>query len=119
MSPHRSVLDIPLFHKVYDLYKLLYSYQDKIPKAQRYTLWQRCENVSLLLLERLIATSHLQGTARIQILHEISNHIDLLKVLIRLAQETHLITAEQYVAVQTHLQEAGKMVGGWLKSVAH
>ena len=112
-------MDIPLFHKLYDLYKLLHSYQDKIPKAQRYTLWQRCENVSLLLIERLIATGHLQGSARVQILHEISNHIDLLKVLLRLAQETRMITSEQYLTVQAHLQEVGKMVGGWLKSVAH
>lgn len=112
-------MDIPLFHKLYDLYKLLHSYQDKIPKAQRYTLWQRCENVSLLLLERLMATSHLQGMARIQVLHEISNHIDLLKVLIRLAHETRMLTSEQYLSVEAHLQEAGKMVGGWLKSVAH
>ena len=119
MAQHRSVLDIPLFHKLYELYKVLHSYHDKIPKTQRYTLWQRCENVSLSLLEQLISTSHLQGTERVQLLHKISNNVDLLKVLIRLAKETHTITPKQYLAVQTILQEVGKMIGGWLKSVAH
>jgi 23S rRNA-intervening sequence protein len=119
MAEKRSVLDIPLFHKVYDFYKLLHSYHEKIPKTQRYTLWQRCENISLSLLEQLISTSHLQGMERVQILHAISHNVDLLKVLIRLAQETSTITPRQYLALQTHLQEIGKMVGGWLKSVAH
>lgn len=50
----RSVLDIPIFHKVYELYKLLYSYHCRVPKSQRYTLWQKCENTTLLLLEALI-----------------------------------------------------------------
>jgi hypothetical protein len=71
------------------------------------------------LLEQLISTSHLQGMERVQILHAISYNVDLLKVLIRLAQETSTITPRQYLALQTHLQEIGKMVGGWLKSVAH
>jgi 23S rRNA-intervening sequence protein len=119
MAEKRFVLDIPLFHKVYDLYKLLHSYHEKIPKSQRYTLWQRCENTSLSLLEQLIGTSHLQGAERVKILHTMSQSVDLLKVLIRLAQETNTITPTQYVAVQTYLQEIGKMVGGWLKSVAH
>jgi 23S rRNA-intervening sequence protein len=119
MAERRSVLDIPLFHKVYEFHKLLHSYYGKIPKTQRYTLWQRCENISLSLLEQLIATSHLQGIERVQVLHTISHNVDLLKVLIRLAQETKTITPQQYLALQTHLQEIGKMVGGWLKSVAH
>ena len=45
--------------------------------------------------------------------------LDLLKVLICLAQETHTITLKQYTAIQDILQEAGQMIGGWLKSVAH
>lgn len=76
------MLDIPIFHKLYNLYKTLSSYHGTIPKMQRYTLWQRCENVSLALLERVISTSHLKGEERAQALHEISSNVDLLKLLI-------------------------------------
>jgi hypothetical protein len=55
----RPVLDIPIFHKIYDLYKLLHSYNPRIPKAERYTLWQKCENTALVLLETLIASNRL------------------------------------------------------------
>src|SRR5271154_1971958 len=54
MAQARSILDIPIFHKIYDLYKLLDSYQNRIPKSQRYTLWQKCENTTLELLEALL-----------------------------------------------------------------
>lgn len=119
MDYRRSVLDIPIFHKVYKLYQIFNSYHGSIPKSQRYTLWQRCEEKTLTLLELVISTSHKRGEQRLLILHEISNHLDLLKVLIRLAKETQTINLKQYIEVQAILQEIGKMVGGWIKSVPH
>ena len=115
----RSVLDIPIFHRIYDLYKILHSYQQKIPKSQRYTLWQKCENTTLALLEALIETGHRKGEARLDCLHAISNKLDLLKVLIRLSKDTRTIDNQQYLAIQTLIQEIGKMIGGWIKSVPH
>ena len=119
MNQKRSTLDIPIFHKVYNLYKILISYYSSIPKMQRYTLWQRCENTTLALLEILISTSHKKGEERLAALHEMSNHLDLLKVFIRLAKETRIISIKQYTQVQTILQEVGKMIGGWIRSVPH
>jgi four helix bundle protein len=115
----RSVLDIPIFHRMYDLYKLIHSYQHQIPKLQRYTLWQKSENTTLALLETLIETSHRKGEDRIQTLYIISNKLDLLKVLIRLAKDTRAIDNSQYLEIQTVIQEIGKMIGGWIKSVPH
>ena len=115
----RPVLDIPIFHKVYDLYKLLHDYHNRIPKFQRYTLWQKCESTTLVLLEALIETNHQKGEDRLRSLYNISNKLDLLKVLIRLAKETRTIDLKQYVAIQENIQEVGKMIGGWIKSVPH
>lgn len=115
----RSVLDVPVFHKIYDLYKLLHNYHVCIPKSQRYTLWQKCENTALALLEALIETGHRKGEARIESLYTISNKLDLLKVLIRLAKDTRAIDNPQYLEIQVILQEIGKMIGGWIKSVPH
>ena len=108
-----------MFHKVYDLYKLLHSYHNHIPKPERYTLWQKCENVTLALLEVLIETGHQRSTERLHSLYVISDKLDLLKVLIRLAKDTRTIDNKQYLALQEPIQEIGKMVGGWIKSVPH
>lgn len=119
MTQIRTVLDIPIFHKIYDLYKLLHSYHNLIPKSARYNLWYKCESTALALLEALIETGHRKGEERLQLLFTISNKLDLLKVLIRLAKDTHTIDNKQYLEVQTIIQEIGKMVGGWIKSVPH
>jgi hypothetical protein len=117
MTQTRQVLDIPICHKMYELYKLLHSYQSDIPKLERYTLWQKCENTSLDLLEALIATSHRRGEERLNILYKISSKLDFLKILIRLAKETRTIDSKQYLAIQEIIQEIGKMVGGWMKAI--
>jgi hypothetical protein len=113
----RSVLDIPIFHRSYDLYKLLHSYQARIPKLQRYTIWQKCENTTLTLLEALIDTGHRKGADRLESLYILSNKLDLLKVLIRLAKDTRAIDNAQYLEIEKIMQEIGKMIGGWIKSV--
>ncbi len=117
MAQVRSVLETPIFHKLYDLYKLLHAYQGLIPKSQRYSLWLKCENTTLILLETLIEIGHRTGSDRLKALYVISDKLDVLKVLFRLAKDTRTIDSKQYLAIQTHIQEIGKMVGGWIKSV--
>lgn len=119
MTQIRSVLDIPIFHKIYDLYKLIYSYHDRVPKSQRYTLWQKCENTALLLMEVLFETNYQKSEDRLCSLYTLSNKLDLLKVLIRLAKETRSIDLKQYLIIQEMIQEIGRMIGGWIKSVPH
>ena len=53
----------------------------------------------------------------LQALYVISDKLDVLKVLFRLAKDTRTIDSKQYLAIQTPIQEIGKMVGGWIKSV--
>ncbi len=118
MDNKSSPLSTPLFKKVYDLYKLLHLYHDKIPKSKRYTIWQKCELSTLDLLESLIATSHVSGEKRLASLRFMSQKIDLLKVLIRLAKDTQAIDIKKYVNIETVLQEIGKMTGGWIKFVS-
>jgi hypothetical protein len=117
MTQVRSVLDTPIFHKVYDLYKLLHSYHHRIPKSERYTLWKKCENTTLALLEALIETGHQRGDERLHSLYGLSDKLDVLKVLIRLAKDTRTIDNSQYLAIQIVIQEIGRMIGGWIKSV--
>ena len=104
---------------MYDLYKLLHSYQPRIPKSERYTFWQKCGTTTLSLLEALIETGHQKGEDPVQSLYPISNKLDLLKVFIRLAKDTRTIDNPQYLEIQTIVQEIGRMIGGWIKSVPH
>lgn len=117
MAQMRTAIDIPIFHKFYDLYKLLHSYHSTIPKLARYTIWQECEGIALTLLKTVIKTGYLRDEDRTAALYTVSQDLDLLKVFVRLAKETVSINNQQYITIQTLLQDAGKMIGGWIKSV--
>lgn len=103
-----SFSNTPLFHKLYGLYKLLNMLHGSIPKSQRYTLWQRCENLNLNLLELLLEAVSKKEKERVNILHQMSLKLDVLKVLIRLAKETKTIPLKKYTVIQSMLQESGK-----------
>ena len=107
--------NVPIFQKTYDLYKLLHSFHQKIPKFARYTLWQKIEKTTLDLIEVIIETGHQKDQLLFQSLHRYSDKLDLLKVLIRLAKETRTIDSQQYAKIQGLIKENGKMIGGWIK----
>ena len=119
MEKPSSILDIPLFHKIYDLYKLLHGCYPRIPKSDRYTLWQNCENTTLIILKALIETRHISKDRQLQSLTTMSQNLDLLKVLIRLAKDIQILDSKQYLIMQEHLHEIGKMIGGWIKFASH
>jgi len=45
-----------------------------------------------------------------------SDSTDLLKILVRLAYETESLNKQKYLVLEEKIIEAGKMIGGWLKS---
>ena len=115
----KSVLDTPIYHKTYELYRLLYSYHHTVLKLHRYTVWQKCEETTLEMLAAIIHTSHVQNAARAEAICLVSEKLDFLKTLVRLARETNTINQANYTAIQDSLKEIGRMTGGWLKSVPH
>ena len=43
--------------------------------------------------------------------------LDILKVLIRLAKDINALSSEKYLELESILQEIGRMLGGWKKSL--
>ncbi len=117
LDQHKKT-DTPTFHKTCELYKIIYALYQTIPKIQRYTLWQNCENTTLAILKGLIWTRCGNEQKRRVVLEEISENIDTLKVMVRLAKEIHAISLKNYVEIAEILDEMGRMIGGWIKSVS-
>jgi len=108
--------DIPIFKKAYDLYKLFYGYHATIPKQDRYTVWQRCENALLDVIEGILLASQQYKSEKLPTLEKVSVKLNLLRVLLRLLKEVKTIDAKKYVALQSPIDEIGRMLGGWIKS---
>lgn len=112
-----SDAEIPIFKKCYELYKLLHSYRPGLPKADRHGLWQRAENTCLKILELILSASQQPKSAKLPILEAASIKLSLLRVFIRLAKDTRAIDLKKYTDLQARVDEVGRMLGGWLRSL--
>jgi len=88
-----------------------------IPKHARHTLWQRCENSCLDALQGLIAIPYVPLFQRREKILLVSSAVDMLRIFIRLASDTKIIDKNIYVSIQEEIDEIGRMLGGWLKTL--
>lgn len=109
--------DIPILQKTYDLYKLFYQYSLNFPKKDRFGIGQRCENQIMDLIEAIIRASKARRESKQALLYDISTQLDTLKIFIRLMKELSILDIKKYTQIQQYIQEIGKMLGGWIKSL--
>jgi hypothetical protein len=109
-------LDIPIFKKSYDLYKTFYESRLDVSKQDRYTIWQRCENSILDVLEAILLASQTSKVEKLPVLENASVKLNILRVLIRLTKDLKAIDARKYLELETDIDEIGRMLGGWIRS---
>ena len=108
--------DIPIFKKTYELYKTFYGFRNIIPKQDRYTLWQDCENLILDILKNILRASQLPKRKKTPVLEETSFNLNLLRVFLRLSKELKILNNKKYILLQESIDVIGRMLGGWIRS---
>lgn len=73
--------------------------------------------VLLEALDAVFAASHTHTTERINFVRESARKVDLAKFLLQLAWECKILDTKKYVALSQPLDEAGRMLGGWMKQL--
>ena len=111
------MMDTPIILKTYELYKTFYSCLEKFPKKDKYTLGAKIETYLLNVLELLILASSSIKDKKLPCVQQASIKFDTLKILIRLAYEVQALDEKKYLALQKYIQEIGKMLGGWQRSL--
>ena len=88
---------------------------DKMPKHTRFTISGRISNlaldVTLLFIEAIYTSERKALLLRINLL------LEQLRMLLRLAKDRHYLSLQQHAFAASAINETGKMVGGWLKSL--
>lgn len=87
------------------------------PKAKRYTLGQKIDSLTLEILESSITAGISLYERKLQHLKKAIVSLDLLKILLRLAKDIQCIDIKKYLQLKESLQEIGRMLGGWKKSI--
>lgn len=109
--------ETPILQKVYDFYRELYLAIEKMPKKDKYTLGEKTQKTTLDLMELLIEASYVEKIKKASALDEAAIKLDLLKTLVRLAQDLKAMPTNKYLFLEEKLQEIGRMLGGWIKSL--
>ena len=108
--------DIPIFKKTYELYKEFYGFRNTVSKQDRYTIWQRCEDLILEILEYILDASQLSKIEKLPVLQKASTKLNLLRVFLRLCKDTKVLDSKKYIRLEQNVDEIGRMLGGWIKS---
>ena len=102
-------------HKVCEFYKKIYLLSAKIPKRDRFGIFQKIEAICLeiLVLSNAAALEAKQNKS----IHLNSARIktEMLKKLIRMTHELDIIDQKKYFDLELDLEEISKMANGWLK----
>jgi len=88
-----------------------------MPKQDRYALGQKCENITLEILECVFLANSEYKQAKLPLLHKIDTHLKILKTCLRLGYDTKALDKKKYLLLQEILHEIGKMLSGWIKSI--
>ena len=108
--------DIPILKKAYDLYRTFNEYRRLVPKSDRFTIYERSEGAILDMVECILEAGYSKSSDKVAILERASMKLNLLRFFVRLMKETRSIDAKKYTTLQTHIDEIGRMLGGWIRS---
>ncbi len=99
------------------MYKPIVLINSKVAKIHRYSLASGTEQTILELLELLIGASVAPKTHKGAYLVKAQSEMSILQLKLRLYLELELANPTKLFQLQADLKEAGRMLGGWLKSV--
>ena len=92
------------------------STKPSISKQDRYTIWQRGENLIIDMLEGILLASQLPKETKLPVLERTSAKLNLLRIFLRLTKDVRALDQKKYLTLEEMVDEIGRMLGGWLKA---
>lgn len=108
-------IDIPILKKSYELYKVFHDYRKIIPKSERFTVYERSENLIVDMMEFFLEAGYTRSN-KVVTLEKASVKLNTLRFFIRLMKETKSLDTKKYTVLQEMIDEIGRMLGGWIRS---
>lgn len=111
-------MEIPLITTTYEAYKLLVEINQHLEKRWRYVLGCACEQTMLALMEQLIMAKYAPKNLKPGYLLKATASLEIIRLKLRLLLEFKAVENETNIfKLQALLEETGKMLGGWLRSL--
>lgn len=87
------------------------------PRSQKFTLADRIQNHLSDLMESLISAYYLPVREKHPVLQHSNLRLEMLRYYFRLGYERGYYNSTRYKDFAQRIDEIGRMIGGWLKSL--
>lgn len=110
--------EMVIFTRTYDFISWLLPLAEGFPRSQRFVLTARLQNAALNFQEYIIEANAMRGADRGTRLHAADAELVKVRLYLRICEKWSWFTAGQYRHASLMVAEIGKLLGGWLKTVA-
>ncbi|MDX2245134.1 MAG: diversity-generating retroelement protein Avd [Bacteroidia bacterium] len=118
MNPSKSKNEAyPLFVSWYQTFSYILDRTEAIPKSARFSLAGRMADEAREVLEDILAAIYAHETEKLIPLSRINLRLEKLRVFFRICFDRRYISEKQYGYISARIDEAGRMTGGWIKSL--
>ena len=107
--------EAPVIQKVYDLLLWIIPLIGRFPRSHRFLLGDRIEVNLLEILDDLIEAYYTKNKEGL--LRAANLRCEQIRVLVRLCKDLGIIGMEKYRHASEKIDEIGRMIGGWKKSL--
>ena len=101
--------------RTYDLVLWLLPKVEKFPRSYRFSVGDRLVSFVLDLLLLLVEAAY--SSDKLRSLDAASVKVNGVRYLLRVSKDLRLVSQDSYAFAAEHLEEIGRMVGGWQRSV--
>jgi hypothetical protein len=108
---HKELL--PLLQRIKAAYLLWYGFYQTLPKTHRHTLGARIDALWVEVIEVTAMAAFLTRQEKLPYVRLAIRKFDALKILMMVLWETKSLDDKKYIALSVHIEEIGKMFGGW------
>lgn len=106
-----------IFTRTYDFLTWLLPVCEKFPRSQRFVVTQRLQSASLNFQELIIEANNQRGSLRAEKLRAADAELRKVRLYLRMCEKWEWIHEGQYQHVSNMINDIGKLLGGWLKTV--
>lgn len=107
--------DLKVLQKVYDMIQYGYIALRQYPKSEKFTLAADTKRSMYELLKLIIRAN--KRYYKKTTLQDIDIELDNLRYLVRLGNDLNFLPFKKYENWSRLLNEIGRMIGGWMKSI--
>ena len=110
--------EMVIFTRTYDFVSWLIPLTMNFPKNQRFIVTTRLQNSALDFQEFIVEANAQRGQKRAEKLRAADAELLKTRLYLRLCQKWEWMTSGQYKHVSGMVAELGRLLGGWMKTVA-